>query len=130
MYYQFKKKNVSKKSYSIYLYFLLLFNCLFDLFFWIAILGHGSPQKSSFWKYGTAAYEYIPSFGSYQLATRSQTPNVKDDDEESVDNILKQDEVSYCCFQPSVIENQTVSKIFQVKHLISFSPNLLLWIQV
>ncbi|XP_066922289.1 transmembrane protein 209-like isoform X1 [Clytia hemisphaerica] len=56
--------------------------------------GQDSPQKSSFWKYGSAAYEYIPSFGSYQLATRSQTPNVKDDDDDDgVESLFKQDEM-------------------------------------
>jgi len=49
-------------------------------------LGQNSPQKSSLWKYNAAAY------GSYQLATRSQTPSVKDDDN-SIESPFKQDEV-------------------------------------
>lgn len=55
--------------------------------------GQDSPQKHSIWKYGIPAYEYIPSFGSYQLATRSQTPNLKDDDDNGAESPFKHDEI-------------------------------------
>lgn len=51
-----------------------------------------SPKGPSFWSYGRAAYEYIPSFGTYQLATRSQSPSMKDDDD-TVESPYKNDEM-------------------------------------
>jgi len=49
--------------------------------------------SASLWSYGRAAYEYIPTFGTYQLATRSETPSSKDDDDEAPQNPLKYDEL-------------------------------------
>jgi len=51
-----------------------------------------SPKGPSFWSYGRAAYEYIPTFGAYQLATRSQSPSMKDDDD-ILDSPFKNDEM-------------------------------------
>jgi len=51
-----------------------------------------SPKGPSFWSYGRAAYEYIPTFGTYQLATRSQSPSLKDDDD-TPDSPFKNDEM-------------------------------------
>jgi len=41
-----------------------------------------SPKSlgASLWSYGRAAYEMVPVFGTYQLATRTQTPSAKDED--------------------------------------------------
>jgi len=51
-----------------------------------------SPKGPSFWSYGRAAYEYIPTFGTYQLATRSQSPSLKDDDD-TLDSPFKNDDM-------------------------------------
>ena len=56
-----------------------------------------SPKGPSFWSYGRAAYEYVPTFGCYQLATRSQSPSMKDDDD-TLDSPFKNDEVCYVYF--------------------------------
>ncbi|XP_057297066.1 transmembrane protein 209-like [Hydractinia symbiolongicarpus] len=53
---------------------------------------HSNSPTSSFWKYGKAAYNLIPNFGSYQLATKSKSLNMKDDDD-AVGSPFKNDEV-------------------------------------
>eukprot|EP00112_Aurelia_sp_Birch-Aquarium-sp1_P018414 Seg4392.1 transcript_id=Seg4392.1/GoldUCD/mRNA.D3Y31 product="Transmembrane protein 209" protein_id=Seg4392.1/GoldUCD/D3Y31 len=41
----------------------------------------GRSTAQSFWNYGRGALDFIPTFGAYQLATRSpQSSNLKDDD--------------------------------------------------
>ncbi|XP_065674400.1 transmembrane protein 209 isoform X2 [Hydra vulgaris] len=51
------------------------------------------PSKQySAWSFQRAAYDYLPSFGTYQLAIKSQTPSSKDDDV-NIESPYKFDEV-------------------------------------
>jgi len=53
-----------------------------------------SPQTSSIWSFGRTAYDFMPSISTYQLATRSQTTNRKDDDDDiGTENYFKNDEM-------------------------------------
>ena len=56
-------------------------------------LAQPEPSKQySVWSFQRAAYDYLPSFGAYQLAIKSQTPSSKDDDA-NIESPYKFDEV-------------------------------------
>ena len=88
-----------------------------------------SPQSSSFWSFGRSAFDYIPALGTYQLATKSRTPNQKDDDN-IVESPFKQDEVRLQPFKRQLCKmvkhTQTFRRLLPAKYL-SVTDHFVVW---